>query len=176
MVFNGDVMTQVDLAAVLRLHRERKAKATIVLTPVDNPTAYGLVETDADGNVRRFLEKPKADEITCDTINAGIYVLEPDTFDRIPKDTAWSIERSYFPSLVERAARRSSRTSIAATGSTSARRRSTCRCTGTSWTAASCAEPFGAAARGPDVSRRRRADRGRRDVSRARASSTTARS
>ena len=102
VVFNGDVMTQVDLAAVLRLHRERKAKATIVLTPVDNPTAYGLVETDADGNVRRFLEKPKAEEITCDTINAGIYILEPDTFDRIPKDTAFSIERSYFPSLVER--------------------------------------------------------------------------
>jgi mannose-1-phosphate guanylyltransferase len=103
VVFNGDVLTQIDLAAVLRLHRERRAKATIVLTPVDNPSAYGLVQTDADGNVRRFLEKPKADEITCDTINAGIYVLEPDTFDRIPKDTAWSIERSYFPSLVERA-------------------------------------------------------------------------
>src|SRR5499433_4173338 len=102
VVFNGDVMTQVDLAAVIRLHRERRAKATIVLTPVDNPTAYGLVETDADGNVRRFLEKPNPDEITCDTINAGIYVLEPDTFDRIPKDTAWSIERSFFPSLVDR--------------------------------------------------------------------------
>jgi mannose-1-phosphate guanylyltransferase len=102
VVFNGDVMTQVDLSAVLRLHRERKAKATIVLTPVDNPSAYGLVETDPDGNVRRFLEKPKAEEITCDTINAGIYILEPETFDRIPRDTAWSIERSYFPSLVER--------------------------------------------------------------------------
>src|SRR3954447_23577929 len=102
VVFNGDVLTQIDLAAVLRLHRERRAKATIVLTPVPNPTAYGLVETDPDGNVKRFLEKPKADEITVDTINAGIYVLEPETFDRIPKDTAWSIERSYFPSLVER--------------------------------------------------------------------------
>src|SRR5206468_6455992 len=64
--------------------------------------AYGLVETDARGNVSRFLEKPGEDEITCNTINAGIYVLEPDTFDRIPKDTAWSIERSYFPSLIER--------------------------------------------------------------------------
>ena len=102
VVFNGDVMTQVDLAEVIRLHRERKAKATIVLTPVDNPTAYGLVETDSDGNVRRFLEKPNPDEITCDTINAGIYVLEPDTFDRIPKDVPWSIERSFFPSLIER--------------------------------------------------------------------------
>src|SRR6186713_63906 len=102
VVFNGDVLTQIDLAAVLRLHRERKAKATIVLTPVDNPRAYGLVETDAQGNIQRFLEKPGEDEITCNTINAGIYVLEPDTFDRIPKETAWSIERSYFPSLIER--------------------------------------------------------------------------
>jgi NDP-sugar pyrophosphorylase family protein len=102
VVFNGDVLTQVDLGAVLRLHRERKARATIVLTPVENPRAYGLVETDAQGNILRFLEKPGEDEITCNTINAGIYVLEPDTFDRIPKDTAWSIERSFFPSLIER--------------------------------------------------------------------------
>ena len=102
VVFNGDVLTAIDLAAVIRLHRERKAKATIVLTPVDNPMAYGLVETDAQGNVSRFLEKPNPDEITCNTINAGIYVLEPDTFDRIPKDTPFSIERSYFPSLIER--------------------------------------------------------------------------
>src|SRR5947209_498127 len=102
VVFNGDILTAVDLGAVIALHRERKAKATIVLTPVPNPSAYGLVETDAEGRVRRFLEKPKADEITCDTINAGIYVLEPDTFERIPKDTPWSIERSFFPSLIER--------------------------------------------------------------------------
>jgi NDP-sugar pyrophosphorylase family protein len=61
-----------------------------------------LVESDTQGNIHRFLEKPKPEEITCDTINAGVYVLEPDTFDRIPKDTAWSIERSYFPSLIER--------------------------------------------------------------------------
>src|ERR687898_872699 len=102
VVFNGDVLTQVDLAAVLRLHRERKAKATIVLTPVENPSAYGLVETESDGRIRRFLEKPNPDEITCDTINAGIYVLEPDTFDRIPRDVSYSIERAYFPSLIER--------------------------------------------------------------------------
>jgi len=102
VVFNGDVLTEVDLAAVIALHRERKAKATIVLTPVENPAAYGLVETDAAGNIRRFLEKPKPDEITCNTINAGIYVLEPETFDRIPKDMPWSIERSFFPSLIER--------------------------------------------------------------------------
>jgi NDP-sugar pyrophosphorylase family protein len=102
VVFNGDVLTEVDLGAVIRLHRERQARATIVLTPVENPTAYGLVETDADGNIRRFLEKPKPEEITTNNINAGIYVLEPDTFDRIPSNVAWSIERSYFPSLIER--------------------------------------------------------------------------
>ena len=102
VVFNGDVLTEIDLGAVIRLHRERRARATIVLTPVDNPTAYGLVETDADGNIRRFLEKPKPEEITTNHINAGIYILEPDTFDRIPSDVAWSIERSYFPSLIER--------------------------------------------------------------------------
>jgi NDP-sugar pyrophosphorylase family protein len=102
VVFNGDVMTSVDVQAVVARHREREAKATIVLTPVENPTAYGLVETDKDGNVSRFLEKPGADEITCNTINAGIYVLEPDTFDRIPKDVSYSIERAYFPSLNER--------------------------------------------------------------------------
>jgi NDP-sugar pyrophosphorylase family protein len=103
VVFNGDVMTAVDVADVVRRHRERGARATIVLTPVDNPTAYGLVETGATGLVQRFLEKPKPEEITCNTINAGIYVLEPDTFDRIPKDVPYSIERAYFPSLIERA-------------------------------------------------------------------------
>jgi NDP-sugar pyrophosphorylase family protein len=102
VVFNGDVLTQIDLGAVIRLHRERQAKATIVLTPVENPTVYGLVETDSSGNVTRFVEKPSADQITTNNINAGIYVLEPDTFDRIPKEVSWSIERSFFPSLIER--------------------------------------------------------------------------
>ena len=102
VVFNGDVFTSVDLPSVLALHRERRARATIVLTPVENPRAYGLVETDKDGNVLRFLEKPSEDQIVCDTINAGIYVLEPETLDRIPKSEVYSIERGYFPSLVER--------------------------------------------------------------------------
>jgi NDP-sugar pyrophosphorylase family protein len=100
VVFNGDVFTSVDLPALIALHRERQAKATIVLTPVENPSAYGLVETDADGNILAFLEKPSPDQIRCDTINAGIYILEPDTLDRIPKDTPFSIERGYFPSLI----------------------------------------------------------------------------
>ncbi len=102
VVLNGDVMTAVDVNRVVSLHRERGAKATIVLTPVQNPSAYGVVETAPDGAVRRFLEKPNPNEVTCNTINAGIYVLEPSTFDRIPKDVPYSIERVYFPSLVER--------------------------------------------------------------------------
>jgi len=102
VVFNGDVLTQIDLAAVIALHRERKARATIVLTPVDNPSAYGLVKTDRNGNIQQFLEKPDTNHVTTNHINAGIYVLEPDTFDRMPPDEPCSIERSYFPSLVER--------------------------------------------------------------------------
>ncbi len=102
IVFNGDVLTDTVLGAVMALHQDRQARATIVLTPVENPSAYGLVETDDEGNVTQFLEKPNPDEITCDTINAGIYVLDTDTFDRIPDATNWSIERQFFPSLVER--------------------------------------------------------------------------
>ena len=102
VVFNGDVLTQVDLQGLIDFHRGRGARATIVLTPVENPTAYGLVETDPSSHILRFLEKPKPEEITCNTINAGIYVLEPETFDRIPPDVTWSIERSFFPSFIER--------------------------------------------------------------------------
>ena len=102
VVFNGDVLTQIDLAAVIAMHRARNATATIVLTPVENPAAYGLVETDAGGNILRFIEKPDPAQITTNYINAGIYVLEPSTFDRIPDGVPWSIERKYFPSLVER--------------------------------------------------------------------------
>lgn len=100
VVFNGDVLTSVDLPAVIGLHRERNARATIVLTPVDNPSAFGLVETDNAGNIKAFLEKPDPHQITVDTINAGIYVLEGETLDRIPADTMYSIERGYFPSLI----------------------------------------------------------------------------
>ncbi len=120
VVFNGDVLTEIDLAAVIAMHRARQATATIVLTPVPNPAAYGLVETDAGGNILRFIEKPDPAQITTNRINAGIYVLEPSTFDRIPDGVPWSIERKYFPSLVERG-----ETFVAypyeGTGSTSAR-------------------------------------------------------
>jgi len=102
VVFNGDVLTDIDLNEVIRFHRERQAAATIVLTPVPNPTAYGLVETEKDGRVRRFLEKPKPEEVTCDTINAGIYILEPRVLDYVPEGEAFMFEYGVFPQLLER--------------------------------------------------------------------------
>ena len=102
VVFNGDILTDLDLKAVIREHDERQATATIVLTPVDNPAAYGLVETEADGRVRRFLEKPKADEITVNTINAGTYVLNPNVLDYIPDGENHSFEYGLFPTLLAR--------------------------------------------------------------------------
>lgn len=102
IVFNGDVLTDVDLPAVIARHRAAGARATLVLTPVENPSAYGLVETDADGRVRRFVEKPKPEEITTDTINAGIYVLETAALELMPAGVNYSIERGFFPGLLER--------------------------------------------------------------------------
>jgi NDP-sugar pyrophosphorylase family protein len=100
VVMNGDVLADMDLPAILRLHEETHASATIVLHPVDNPSAYGLVETDATSRVERFIEKPKAEEITTNKINAGLYVLETRTLGLMPKGVPYSIERGYFPSLI----------------------------------------------------------------------------
>lgn len=102
VVFNGDVLTDVDLPAVLAAHRRRGAVATLVLTPVPNPAAYGLVETSGDGRVRRFIEKPKPEDITTDTINAGIYIIDTRALSLIPEGTVHSIERGFFPALLER--------------------------------------------------------------------------
>ena len=102
IVFNGDVLTSIDLAAVVALHKKSGAVVTIVLTRVENPSAYGLVETNPDGRIQRFIEKPGPDEITCNTINAGIYVLEPSVLNYMPKGEAYSFERGLFPTLLER--------------------------------------------------------------------------
>src|SRR5215467_3054256 len=101
VVFNGDVLTSIDLGAVVAHHRAKGAVATIVLTPVDNPSAYGLVETNPEGWIQRFIEKPGPDEITCNTINAGIYVLEPSVLKYMPKGEPYSFERGLFPTLLE---------------------------------------------------------------------------
>ncbi|MEN8614991.1 NDP-sugar synthase [Dehalogenimonas sp. THU2] len=100
-VLNGDVFSTIDFSAMLHSHRSKKATATIALTPVDNPSAFGLVETETDGRIRRFIEKPKPDEITTNMINAGCYLLEPEVLDFIKPDTLTSIERETFQLLLK---------------------------------------------------------------------------
>jgi len=101
LVLNGDIFTDLDITAMIAFHQARKAKATIALTPVDDPTSYGLVETNARGRVTRFLEKPSREQITTNMINAGTYILEPDTLSRIPPQTNFSFEHALFPLLLD---------------------------------------------------------------------------
>ena len=105
IVFNGDVLTDLDIFKVIGFHQRKKADATIVLTPVENPSAYGLVESDEENKVLRFLEKPKQEELadlTTNNINAGIYVLEPNVLDLIPAGENSSFEYNVFPELLKR--------------------------------------------------------------------------
>jgi mannose-1-phosphate guanylyltransferase len=101
LALNGDSLRETDLSALLAFHRERGGRATILLTPVEDPSRYGLVRLHADGRVRSFLEKPRPEEIDTNLINAGLYVLEPDVLDLIPPGRPVSIEREVFPQLVE---------------------------------------------------------------------------
>ena len=98
---NGDSLREADLGELVRFHRQTGAKATILLTPVADPSRYGLVRIAGDGRVESFLEKPRPEEIDTDLINAGFYVLEPEVLDLIPDGRAVSIEREVFPRLAE---------------------------------------------------------------------------
>jgi len=99
IVVNGDVLSGMDLRVAIEKHKETDALATIVLTSVEDPTAYGLVEVDHEMLVHRFLEKPAADEVTTNLVNAGIYVLEPEVLAMIPAGQEVSVEREIFPYL-----------------------------------------------------------------------------
>lgn len=101
LVFNGDILTDVDLSAIVKVHQDRAARATLTLIRVTDPTAYGLVFMDETDRIVRFLEKPAMDEATVDTVNAGIYVLDPDVFRYVPKGEAYSFERGLFPLLLQ---------------------------------------------------------------------------
>ncbi len=98
LALNGDILCDLDLSALLRAHRERGATATIALHPVEDSSAYGLVECDADGGVLAFREKPG--EAVPGEVNAGAYVLERSVLDLIPAGREVSIEREVFPQLV----------------------------------------------------------------------------
>ncbi len=101
-VFNGDVVTDLDLPQMLAFHRAQQSHTTIALTPVDDPTQFGLVEMEADRSVRRFLEKPRAEDITSNLINAGTYIIEPDVLSYIPPNEFYMFERGLFPVLLQR--------------------------------------------------------------------------
>jgi mannose-1-phosphate guanylyltransferase len=100
IVVNGDVLTDFDIGHLWRFHEERGAEGTIHLTPVDDPSRYGVVPLHGDGRVEAFIEKPPRDEAPSHWINAGTYVLEPSVLDRIPEGRRVSIERETFPAMV----------------------------------------------------------------------------
>lgn len=100
VVANGDVLTDLDVGALVGFHRAHGAEATIHLIGVPDPSAFGVVALDADGRVERFVEKPAPGTAPSNLINAGTYVLEPSVLDRIPLGQKVSIERATFPAVV----------------------------------------------------------------------------
>ncbi|MEX2256666.1 MAG: NDP-sugar synthase [Acidimicrobiia bacterium] len=101
VVCNGDVLTTLDVSALVRFHEARGAEATIHLTRVEDPASFGVVPTFDDGEVKAFVEKPPSGTAPSDWINAGTYVLEPSVLERIPEGLAVSIERETFPRMLE---------------------------------------------------------------------------
>jgi mannose-1-phosphate guanylyltransferase len=99
VVLNGDVLTGLDVGELIRFHRDHGAEATIALTPVEDPSRFGVVPTDEEGRVIDFIEKPPRDEAPTNLINAGTYVLEPSVIGRIPTGRRVSIERETFPAI-----------------------------------------------------------------------------
>jgi mannose-1-phosphate guanylyltransferase len=100
LMLNGDVLTDLDVSAQLALHEQRGARATLARTPVEDPSAYGLVRTHADGEVTGFVEKPSPNQIDTRNISAGIYVLERSVLELLAPEEPASIERDVFPRLV----------------------------------------------------------------------------
>lgn len=102
LVVNGDIITDLDVAGLMHEHQQLGAEATLHLTPVAEPSAYGVVERDNAGRVRRFVEKPALGQTTSTVVNAGTYVMERSVLDLIPEGRRVSVERETFPVLVER--------------------------------------------------------------------------
>src|ERR1039458_641440 len=101
VVISGDVLTDFDLTAAIKFHEQNKAKATMILTRVENPLAFGVVITGKDGKIERFLEKPTWGEVFSDTVNTGIYILEPEVLDLIPERSEFDFSKDLFPLLLE---------------------------------------------------------------------------
>ena len=101
LVISGDVLTDIDLTAFVKAHRDAGASASIALKHVENPLEFGIVITQPDGTIERFLEKPTWGEVFSDTINTGIYVLEPVVFDHIPEGEVVDFSSDVFPALLD---------------------------------------------------------------------------
>jgi mannose-1-phosphate guanylyltransferase/phosphomannomutase len=104
LVISGDVLTDIDLSKVLKFHKQSGAAATIVLTRVPNPVEYGIVITDKAGRVKQFMEKPGWGEVFSDTVNAGIYILEPEVLKHVKPATEVDFSKNLFPKLLEEGA------------------------------------------------------------------------
>ncbi|AFY65085.1 mannose-1-phosphate guanyltransferase [Geitlerinema sp. PCC 7407] len=102
MVISGDCITDFDLSAAIQFHRDRGSKATLVLAHVPNPIEFGVVITDENLRIRRFLEKPSSSEIFSDTVNTGIYILEPELLDYLPANQECDFSKDLFPLLLEK--------------------------------------------------------------------------
>jgi len=101
IVVSGDALTDFNLSEAINFHRAQKAVATLVLTPVEIPLEYGVVITGKDGRIRRFLEKPGWGEVFSDTVNTGIYILEPEVLNYIPEGAKYDFSKDLFPQLLQ---------------------------------------------------------------------------
>ena len=102
LVISGDALTDMDLTHLIETHKARGAKASMALSRVPNPLEFGVIITDEEGNITRFQEKPSWGEVMSDTVNTGIYVLEPDVLDLIPPNTNFDFSTELFPQMLEK--------------------------------------------------------------------------
>jgi mannose-1-phosphate guanylyltransferase / phosphomannomutase len=102
ITISGDAISDFNLQAAIAFHREKKSKATLILTRVPNPVEFGVVITDKDGRINRFLEKPSLSEIFSDTVNTGTYILEPEVLEYLPENEESDFSKDLFPLLLEK--------------------------------------------------------------------------
>jgi mannose-1-phosphate guanylyltransferase/phosphomannomutase len=102
LVISGDCLTDINLTEAIEFHRRKGTLVTIVLTPQENPLEYGVVMVDDEGRITRFLEKPTWGEVFSDTVNTGIYILEPEVLDYIPAGKKFDFSKDLFPLLMEK--------------------------------------------------------------------------
>jgi len=100
IVISGDALTDIDLNKLLKYHKKKRSMATIALKRVENPLEFGVVIANEEGQIERFLEKPTWGEVFSDTINTGIYVLEPEIFDYMPEGEAVDFSKDVFPKVL----------------------------------------------------------------------------